>query len=87
MNYKLSHQVNTIENKYKMRIFTIKTKSVGMKDNSIERIITWGSRARLPAGVGNFSLRQRVQNGSGAHPVSYPMATRGYFPGGKAAEA
>jgi hypothetical protein len=29
----------------------------------------------------------RVQNGSGAHPVSYPMGTRGSFPGGKAAEA
>jgi hypothetical protein len=23
--------------------------------------------------------------GSGAHPASYPMGTRGYFPGGKAA--
>jgi hypothetical protein len=27
----------------------------------------------------------RVQNGSGAHPASYPMGTRGSFPGGKAA--
>jgi hypothetical protein len=24
-----------------------------------------------------------VQNGSGAHPASYPMGTRGYFPGVK----
>jgi hypothetical protein len=35
-----------------------------------------GSRVRFPAGAGNFSLRHRVQNGSGAHPASYPMGTR-----------
>jgi hypothetical protein len=44
-----------------------------------------GSRVRFPAGTGNFSLHQRVQNGSWAHPASYPMGTRGFFPGGKAA--
>jgi hypothetical protein len=46
-----------------------------------------GSRVRLPAGAGNFSLHHRVQNGSGPHPASYPMGTRGSFPGGTAAEA
>jgi hypothetical protein len=46
-----------------------------------------GSRVRFPAGVGNFSLHRRVQNGSGAHPTSYPMGTRGSFLGGKAAGA
>jgi len=35
----------------------------------------------------NFSLHRRVQNGSGAHPTSYPMGTRGPFPEGKAAKA
>jgi hypothetical protein len=35
----------------------------------------------------NFSLHHRVQNSSGAHPASYPMGTRGSFPGGKAARA
>jgi len=41
---------------------------------------------RFPAGAGNFSLRHRcVQNCSGAHPASYPLGTRGRFPGGKAA--
>jgi hypothetical protein len=44
-----------------------------------------GSRVRFPAGAGNFSLNHRVQNGSGAHPASYPMGTRGSFSGGKAA--
>jgi hypothetical protein len=40
-----------------------------------------------PAGAGNFCLHHRVQNCSGAHPASYPMGTRGSFPGGKAAGA
>jgi hypothetical protein len=30
----------------------------------------WGSRIRCPAGVVNFSLHHRVQNGFGAHPAS-----------------
>jgi hypothetical protein len=34
-----------------------------------------GSRVRFSAGAGNFSLHHRVQNGSGAHPASYPMGT------------
>jgi hypothetical protein len=45
-----------------------------------------GSRVRFPAGAGNFSLHHRVQNGSGAHPASYPMSTSGSFPGDKAAK-
>jgi hypothetical protein len=43
------------------------------------------SRVRFSAGAGNFSLHHCVQNGSGAHPASYPRDTRGSFPGGKAA--
>jgi hypothetical protein len=35
-----------------------------------------GSRVRFPAGAGKFSLHHRVQNGSGAHPASYPADTR-----------
>jgi hypothetical protein len=31
-----------------------------------------GSRVPFLAGAGNFSLHHRVQNGSGAHPASYP---------------
>jgi hypothetical protein len=44
-----------------------------------------GSRVRFPVGAGNFSLHHHVQNGSGAHPASYPMGARDAFPGGKAA--
>jgi hypothetical protein len=45
------------------------------------------SSVRFPAGAGNCSLHHRDQNGSGAHPASYPMGNRGSFPGGKAAGA
>jgi hypothetical protein len=44
-----------------------------------------GSKVRFPAGAGYFSLHHRVQNGSGAHPASYPVGNRGSFLGGKAA--
>jgi hypothetical protein len=44
-----------------------------------------GSRVRFLAGAGNFSLHYRVHNGSGAHSASYPMGTRGCFPGVKGA--
>jgi hypothetical protein len=33
----------------------------------------------VPAGAGNFSPHHYVQNGSGAHPASYSMGTRGSF--------
>jgi hypothetical protein len=46
-----------------------------------------GSRVPFPAGAGNSSIHHRVQNGSGAHPASNPMGTRGSFPGGKASGA
>jgi hypothetical protein len=42
-----------------------------------------GPRVRFPAGAGNFTLRRRVQNGSGNHPPSYPMGSRGSFSGVK----
>jgi hypothetical protein len=47
-----------------------------------------GSRFRFPEGAGNFPIQYRVQNGSGAHPASYPVGTtREFFPGGKGAGA
>jgi hypothetical protein len=42
---------------------------------------------RFPAGAENFSLRHKIQAGSGAHPASYPKGTGGSFRGGKAAAA
>jgi hypothetical protein len=35
------------------------------------------SGVRFPAAAGNFSLWDRVQAGSGAHPASYPMGAGG----------
>jgi hypothetical protein len=47
---------------------------------SVRRLVDTPSyRLGFPAGAGNFSLHHRFQNGSGAHPTSYPMATRGSF--------
>jgi hypothetical protein len=46
-----------------------------------------GYSVRFPMGTGNFSLHHRVQNGSEAHPTSYPVGTRVSFPGGKATGA
>jgi hypothetical protein len=46
-----------------------------------------GFRVRFPAGAENFSLHHRFQKGSGAHPASYPMGTRGFFLGGEEAGA
>jgi hypothetical protein len=45
------------------------------------------SGVRVPVEAGNFPLHHRIQTGSGAHPASYPMGTRGSFLGGKAAGA
>jgi hypothetical protein len=42
----------------------------------------WGFEYRV--GAGKFSPYHRVQTGSETHPASYPMGTRGSFPGGKA---
>jgi hypothetical protein len=61
-------------------------------DSSVGIAVGYGlddrcSRVRFPAEAENFSLHYRVQNGSGAHPASYPMGTRGSFPVSKAAGA
>jgi hypothetical protein len=57
--------------------------SVGIEtDYGLDDRMIW---VRMPARAGNFSLHHRVQNGSGAHPASYPMGTKGSFLGGNAA--
>jgi hypothetical protein len=40
-----------------------------------------GCRVRFLTGAGNFSLRHRFQNGSAAHPASYPMVPEALSPG------
>jgi hypothetical protein len=62
------------------------------RDNSVGIALGYGldyrgSRVRFPTGAGNFSLHHRVQNGSGAHPASYPMGSGGSLSGSKAAGA
>jgi hypothetical protein len=60
------------------------------QDSSVGTVLGYGlddrgSGVRFPAEAGNFSLHHSVQNGSGAHPASYPMDTRDSFLGGKTA--
>jgi hypothetical protein len=43
-----------------------------------------GVGVRVPVGSRSFSSPRRPDR-SAAHPASYPMCTRGFFPGGKAA--
>jgi hypothetical protein len=71
-------------------LFYIVLESNQSRDSSVGIALGYGlddqgSRARFPAGAGNFSLQHNVKNGSGAHPASYPMGTRGSFSGGKSA--
>jgi hypothetical protein len=56
--------------------------SIESRDSSVGIALGYGlddrgSRVRFPAGAGNFSLHHHVQNGSVAHPASYPMGTLG----------
>jgi hypothetical protein len=60
------------------------------RDSSVSTVLDYwldnrGSRVRFPVEALNVSLHHRLRNGSEAHPASYPMGTRGSFPGGKAA--
>jgi hypothetical protein len=71
----------------KIKIYTTKNRDCSVGIALGYGLDERGSRVRFSAGAGNFSHHHRVQNGSGAHPASYPMGTRGSFPGGKAAEA
>jgi hypothetical protein len=45
----------------------------------------WGGGIQIPVGAGNFSPHHHIQTGSGTHPASYPMGTKGSFPGGEVA--
>jgi hypothetical protein len=44
----------------------------------------WTKVLRLPAATGIFSIRHRIQTGSGAEPASYTAGTEGSFPEGEA---
>jgi hypothetical protein len=53
--------------------------------DSAELRAEW-SGVRDPGGAGNFYTQHRVQTGSGTHLSSYPVGTRGSFPGIKRPE-
>jgi hypothetical protein len=77
---------------YRFHLFSVPSITVKSHDSSVGIALGYGlddggSRVQFPAGAANFSLHRRAQNGSGAHPSSYPMGTGGSFLGGKAAGA
>jgi hypothetical protein len=62
------------------------------RDTSVRTVTNYGLDdrkigVRFPAAAVNFSLRRRVQTGSGVHLASYPMVTVGSVSGGKATGA
>jgi hypothetical protein len=74
------------------RVFGSVPQTFKSSDNSVGIALGYGlddqsSRVRFPAGTGNFSLRHRVRNGSGAHSASCPIGNRGSSPRDKAAGA
>jgi hypothetical protein len=61
-----------------------------LRDSSVRIALGYGPddrgyRVRFPAGAGIFSLRHRVQTGSGVHSTSPCRGTGAPFPGNKAA--
>jgi hypothetical protein len=50
---------------------------------SVSQVPSWAAGIRFPVGAGDFSMFHSVQTGSGAQAASYPMGTRGSFPGDK----
>jgi hypothetical protein len=65
-------------------LFVIHVMNLGSRDSSVIMVLGYGldnqdSRVQFLVGAGNFSLCHCVQNGSGAHPPSYPVGTRGSF--------
>jgi hypothetical protein len=62
--------------------------SWGSSVSIVTRLRDGQPRVQSPAGAKRiFSLRHRVQTGSGAHAASYPVGTEDSYPEGKTAEA
>jgi hypothetical protein len=87
VNYCLVNQNNNNNNNNNYFIIIIITRGSSVGIALGYGLNDRGSRARFPATDGNFSLRHRVPDGSGAHPASYSMGTRGSFLGCKATGA
>jgi hypothetical protein len=60
---------------------------MGNGNSSVSIVMGWMIGVRFPAEARDFSLLHSIQTSSGTHPASYPMGTKGPFPGGKATGA
>jgi hypothetical protein len=91
-NFKYSLQLCSDKIMISLIQFHFANHKIKSRDSSVGIALGYGlddrcSRVRFPEGTGNFHLHHRVQKGSGFHPASYPMGSRGSFPDGKAAGA
>jgi hypothetical protein len=68
--------------KYMQYLFCL-SGSLGIVASIVARLWAKQSGIGTPAGTRNSSLLINVQIGSGAHPASYSMGTRGSFPRSK----
>jgi hypothetical protein len=57
------------------------------RDSSVGKATGCTAGVQLSASTRDFSLLHSVHTGSKVHPASYPMSTKGCFPGGKATGA
>jgi hypothetical protein len=86
-------EINLRSFDFRSNVLFVRMCSLSLRQDSSVGIVTdYGLDDRMigvrfPAVAGKFSLRHRVQTGSGTHPASYPMGTGGSFPGDKAAGA
>jgi hypothetical protein len=69
------------------RSFKYQLPSQVNRDSTVGTAMGWTAGVRFPAVVRDFSVLHNIQAGSGDHPASYPMGTRGSFPEGKVAGA
>jgi hypothetical protein len=60
--------------------FTLQVLSVQLKLSQLTSLRNARSRVSMPAGVRGFYPLQNIQTSSGAHPVSYSVRTRIFFP-------
>jgi hypothetical protein len=67
--------------------FVVYTKILTSRGSWVSVVTDWTARVRFQEWAEDFSLSIHIQTSSRTHPTSYPMGTRGPFPGGKVARA
>jgi hypothetical protein len=74
------------EERREMTIFTLMC-VYKIWDSSVGITTSWKAGVQFPTGTRDFTFLYSVQNGSVAHPASYPMGNVDSFSGGKVTSA